>query len=219
MGWLPGSGCVLWLQMDERQGSIAYDLSGNNNHGTIYGPTWKRGKIGYCLSFDGVDDDVNCGNDPSLAITGDLTIEAWIKQDVLQLKCIVGKHYCYEYEFWVDSDGELRLYHGDGAWERIISSGARLGDYLGKWVHILVVRTKTPKEIFFYVNGNLISMHSYTRDVVAQAWRYLWIAARTGAEYFFSGLIDEVRVYNRALSVEEIKAHYWYGLTRALRPP
>ena len=57
----------------------AEDSSGNNNHGTLSGdPQWVVGKIGGALEFDGVDDHVDCGNDPSLDITGPVTIAAWV---------------------------------------------------------------------------------------------------------------------------------------------
>ncbi|RLI91232.1 MAG: hypothetical protein DRO95_04750, partial [Candidatus Altiarchaeales archaeon] len=56
----------------------AVDISKYGNDGTIYGATWTDGKFGKALSFDGVDDYVDCGNDSSLDITDAITIEAWI---------------------------------------------------------------------------------------------------------------------------------------------
>ncbi|MHC4541299.1 MAG: LamG-like jellyroll fold domain-containing protein [Planctomycetota bacterium] len=57
----------------------ATDSSGNNNHGTLFGnPPWVAGKIGSAVELDGGHDYVDCGNDPSLAITGQITIAAWV---------------------------------------------------------------------------------------------------------------------------------------------
>jgi len=56
--------------------NIVLDASGNNNHGTIYGATWVDGKVGGALSFDGVDDYVDCGNIFTANQT-ELTVEAW----------------------------------------------------------------------------------------------------------------------------------------------
>jgi hypothetical protein len=64
--------------LDEGSGTIAYDSSGNGNDGAIYGATWTTGKNGSALEFDGVDDYVNCGNDPSLNIADEITVIAWI---------------------------------------------------------------------------------------------------------------------------------------------
>ena len=87
-GWFGGGGkipedtftrgLVAYWSFDEGSGNIAYDASGNGNHGTlINGPKWTQGKIGQALSFDGVDDYVDT---PLLqnSVT-EYTIEAWIK--------------------------------------------------------------------------------------------------------------------------------------------
>jgi len=68
----------IW-HFDEGNGSIAYDSSGNNNHGTVYGANWTTGVNSTALIFDGLDDYVNLGNPYSLAINDDITVEAWMK--------------------------------------------------------------------------------------------------------------------------------------------
>jgi len=233
MGWLPGSGCVLWLQMDERQGSIAYDLSGYNNHGTIYGPTWQRGKIGYALNFDGVDDYVDCGADPSLDITEAITIELWFK---VTRKPVIGvgtddqqfiiKGWGDEPATWLAYAAALQgpsrakpglgvfaLADTTGRWHITWTDGI-LDD--GNWHHLIGIWDGTVQKIYV--------------DSVEQADKKPWsgqlristmnllVGALYGPDRVLNGLMDEVRLYNRALSVEEIKAHYWYGLIPALRP-
>ncbi len=73
-------GLVAQWHFDEGSGSVLADSSGNGNDGVVHGATWVEGKYGKALSFDGVDDYVNCGNDGSLKRSNtDFTIEVWIK--------------------------------------------------------------------------------------------------------------------------------------------
>ncbi len=66
---------VGYWKFDEGSGNTAYDLSNYTNDGTINGdPKWVAGKIGAALEFDGSDDYVDCGNDPSLNINDRITV-------------------------------------------------------------------------------------------------------------------------------------------------
>ncbi|MHC4168510.1 MAG: hypothetical protein ACYSWQ_16280 [Planctomycetota bacterium] len=57
-------------RFDEGSGTTAFDSSGNGNDGTLNGgPNWVVGYLGGALEFDGSDDWVDCGNDPSLDLT------------------------------------------------------------------------------------------------------------------------------------------------------
>ena len=70
---------ALW-HFDEEEGDTVYDASGNDNHGVINGATWtSEGKFGYGLEFDGVDDYIRVLDDPTLDLTDEVTVEAWIK--------------------------------------------------------------------------------------------------------------------------------------------
>jgi len=74
--------CVLHLPFYEGSGNIVHDVSGYGNNGTIYGASWvdtRDPKLGYALSFDGVDDYVNCGNDLSLFPSDAITFEVYVK--------------------------------------------------------------------------------------------------------------------------------------------
>jgi hypothetical protein len=68
---------VAWWKFDEAKGSIASDSSGNNNTGTLVGgPQWQpaNGKIGGALAFDGVDDYMECENNPKINLTGGVSL-------------------------------------------------------------------------------------------------------------------------------------------------
>jgi len=77
------SGLVLYLTFDEGSGNIAYDYSGNKNHGMLHGATWSNGKYGKSLLFDRMNEYVNVSN---ISITGvNLTISLWFKSNPLTL--------------------------------------------------------------------------------------------------------------------------------------
>jgi len=218
MGWLPGSGCVLWLQMDERQGSTAYDLSDKGNHGTIYGATWGRGNIGYCLNFDGVDDYVDCGGRPELNLDGmSYTLEVWVKpkkKDVHQ--GFISKRGASEQDQWLHfgfrNTNEITVDH---FWDGLNVTY----DWVpNRWYHIVARYDATVREQRIFVNGVSVGARTAIGDLVNTNGRSLWVGRLHLGVWPFAGLIDEVRIYNRPLGAEEIKAHYWYGVIPALRP-
>jgi len=217
MGWLPGSGCVLWLQMGERQGSIVYDLSDKGNHGTIYGATWQRGKIGYCLSFDGVDDYVDIP-DVILGIRNNFTIEFYTAPRTVTVQGRMIQLYG-EMFFCVDInasaagmlDSHVRI---GGVWSTV-SYPFTLQE---GWIHLAIVKSATAG-LLLHKNGGLVASNAaLTADIDSYTFRS-YLGQYLDGSIMYNGLLDEVRIYNRVLSPGEIDAHYWYGMTRALRPP
>jgi len=219
MGWLPGSGCALWIQMDARPGNIAYDLSRNNNHATIYGASWTRGKIGYALSFDGIDDYVDCGNDPSIRITGtEITLECWVKFiKAINAHIISKADACYMLGTFNDK-AEMYLWTSDGVFtNRDVPGGTILTT--GVWYYLVDVYDGA--NIITYVNGREDRrLTGVSGTILDSATIYLNLGRRVShKDWYLSGLIDEARIYNRALSVKEIEARYWYGIIPSLRVP
>jgi len=196
---------VLRLPFEDPPQEITYDRSGYGNNGAIYGAARVIGKVRNALKFDGVDDYVKVEDNPSLRVNGDLTISDWIYPLSLPVgeASIITKHYLKEFEFLLRGDGELRLYHGDGVGETMTSTGA--GITINKWFHVAVTRTMDPKEVKFYVNGDLITTSTFTRTPIAGT-DYVSIGARAFEKvYWLNAIIDEMRIYNRALSQAEIK--------------
>jgi len=201
-------GVVLWLPFDDRSGSRAYDRSGKANHGTLYGPTWVAGRRGSALSFDGVDDYASVVSN-LLFGTGDFTVIAWAKANKLNApQTIVGKS-----TLWDDDRWELRLqstnYWGfllyDAGILRCPSSLATV--QTGVWVHLTGVREGDA--IRFYINGSLqasatgVSACSFSGSNPCSVGN-----ASFGSPEYFDGVIDEVRIYNRALNAAEVKRLY-----------
>jgi hypothetical protein len=185
---------------DEGSGSTAYDSVGVN-HGTVYGATWTSGFIGGALSFDGVDDYVRIPDSDTLDITGDLTVAAWVKTTlsgrptkIFSNLCEVSPHDGYALE--ETYNGKVRFY----CQEAELISNTTVNN--GAWRHIAATLSGTMATI--YIDGFLDvsgTVNVPNANNVDQA-----IGASYSPYYFFDGVIDDVRIYNHALSVSEIRA-------------
>ncbi|MCK4735849.1 MAG: carboxypeptidase regulatory-like domain-containing protein, partial [Methanophagales archaeon] len=200
---------------DEGTGGIVVDSSGNGNNGTINGATWTTGKIDSALNFDGVDDYVDCGNDASLNITEAITIEAWVKPELLAGSgewhggTIVGAYDSNWHRYGINSYGVFyRIYNGTDAWYKQKAYSFNTGT----WYHVVVVGDKANNKGYWYVNGEEIGNESKTVWPIHTYCQLRYIGS-TDANRFLNGTIDEVRIYNRALSADEIKADYQEGIT------
>jgi PKD repeat protein len=197
--------------LDEGSGVTAVDSSGNGNDGTLVNnPTWINGKIGKGLSFDGTNDYVNCGQDTSLKISGAITVEAWVNwagdgNPYFVTKFGDRRHRSYDLSG--NSDGTVEFRVGGSDCNTIKSSGST-SIPTGEWVYL--VGTYEPSSyVRLFVNGVLAKEN--TASIPASqgdnglAW---YIGAREGNEGWFKGIIDEVKIYNGALSAEEIRENY-----------
>jgi len=193
------NGLVGYWKFDEGSGPTASDSSGYNNYGTVYGATWTDGKVGKALSFDGINDYVRIPDSDSLDITEDLTIAAWVKtsqtgrpSDIFCNLRQVSPHDGYALE--ITSTGNVRFY----SQEKDLVSKGKINT--GTWKYVVVVLSGTTATI--YIDGAFDN--SGTVNVPNANDLDQTIAASYTPYYFFNGVIDEVRVYNRALSQSEI---------------
>jgi len=187
----------------------ANDTSGNGNDATLYnGPTYAAGQIGQAISLDGVDDLVDCGYDATLNITGAVTVSAWINVTTgARDQKVAGNQdgSTGGYKMGVYSDNkvefEVRNPLNQSTNNRSVGGGTVLTT--GVWYHVAGVYSQG-NYIRTYVNGKL------DRELVTTAKLGLSSGPlRLGREpmslgSFFSGKLDDVRVYNYALSPAEI---------------
>ncbi|MCK4918754.1 MAG: LamG domain-containing protein, partial [Candidatus Pacebacteria bacterium] len=203
--------------MDEGTGTTAYDSSDNSNDGTLTnGPTWTTDSSplaggGGSLKFDGVNDYVDAGDDASLNITDEVTVEAWVYSNGTQADdyaAISGKSTSYYLNF---------NHTGDSLYFTITDNSINKNTIYAithnKWVHI--VGTFDSTVIKLYMDSIEVDSTDYTGDIDSNINNKIFIGAygTTGvaSNNFFNGSIDSVRIYNRALSAEEVRYHYNKG--------
>lgn len=199
---------VGYWKFDEGEGRIAKDSSPNKNNGLIYNAGWVKGKTGYALEFNGKDSYADCGNNANMnGATDEITIECWVRLDVINTEyypIIIGKG---------DGTSGYRLAQNIGTPEilfNVTDSGGNYTDITptypvkpGEWNHIaLTVKGKDAK---VYANGNLYLAYALKAGGVKQGEGNLTMGSAAGA--WFKGALDEVDIYNKALTAEEIKAH------------
>jgi len=196
---------VLYLPSDWDDGSYARDRSGHGNHGTIYGAARVGGKIGMALSFDGVDDYVDCGKDASLR-PNRFTLMAWVKTThSIVWGSVAGYHYTALWPSFALSVGAGAGDEGKATAQVYTDAsyyvaGPRVDD--GLWHHLVAVYDGSYIKI--YVNGDLKAQTSATGDITYDKTKPFKING-LGGYHYLDAVIDEVRIYNRALSQDEIR--------------
>ena len=211
-------GLVLFLPFDEGAGNTVKDLSGTGNDGTIQGAEWvKDGKIGSALSFD-VGDFVEIPHSESLSITDEITIMAWTNMNpgASGELAIVSKGQ------WAANDLPYELTQTPGGviyWQFYNDAGRDTcspnSPPVDEWHHIAGTYDG---EIFkCYIDGQLGEEWAYA-GTMPENTASVTIGKRSKAEEcFFNGMIDEVAIFNRALSEEEIQAAMG-GIETAVEP-
>jgi prepilin-type N-terminal cleavage/methylation domain-containing protein len=206
-------------------GKDACDSSGWNNNGTfVNSPVWKCANIdkdyapsgnGCSLELNGSNQYVDCGNNSSLNITNVITVEAWVKPAVSPQNLLAGIYAGnYQAKLTVTPNSpynkfSFRVYVGTDYYANGITSFDA-----NKWYH--VVGTYNGTDIKLYVDGSLDAVTPRTGTLSSLTGNYFIGRDEGGAARYFSGLIDEVRVYNRALTSAQIKSQYYADLNRLL---
>ena len=196
-----------WWKLDENTGILAQDSSGNGNNGTLTnGPIWTQGMNGPCLNFDGADDFVDCAS-PGILNFGNnpFSISVWFKNTAPSgYDTIVGKG-----GFWAND--EYQMYTLGGNLHFYVDKGGTKYDTLygistNQWYHAVGVYDGS--YIKLYVNGIFITQTAASGLNIGNATSFR--IGRAGGDPF-AGLIDDVRVYNYALSQAQVAWLYNAG--------
>jgi hypothetical protein len=199
------TGLVAYWKFDEGSGTTVSDSSGNGNTGTLVnGPLWAAGKVGNALYFDGIDDNITVADSNSLDLSSSFTLSAWVNpvSTFTDFRSIFAKNYTYylyaSVAGYCGNGSPLGGFEGVGA----VCQPSPLP--INTWTHLAV--TYSGSTLTFYRNGVAVAT-SNASGALSPTTGTLQIGASQFGEYF-QGFIDEVRIYNRALSNTEIQAIY-----------
>lgn len=209
----PGPTCLAasdsivgWWPMDQL-GSAAEELVDGNLGDYIGNPVEAEGKVAGALRFDGVDDLIEVpdpGSNWVYDITGSITLETWIKRDSDQTgqQVFIGKGSAY---FLGCRSGRIfaQIPNAfDFAGATAVGAGA--------WVHVAVTYDVTAKVAKIYLNGEVDGTITTGGQSVPVSNNQIYIGGLLGQQYF-DGYVDEVSIYNTALSTSEIREIYIHG--------
>lgn len=199
---------MLYLPMNEGIGSKAMDHSGHINNGTIYGASWTTGIEKYALSFDGIDDYVNCGSGVSLNMTAALGISIHVNPNTgygeTNARIISHDESTRWYVYVVDATKNVRMYLYTTAGVIAVNTSSPLP--IG--ISTNLAFTFDGDYLRLFINGILEDTSVKKTGSIPTTNRILAIASNYSGGTNFNGTIDEVRIYNRALSPNEIYDHY-----------
>lgn len=215
-----GTNLVAWWTFNEGAGTVAGDFSGRNNLGTLTNsPAWiKAGLAGSALTFRGTNQFVGMGNPTALNVTNNYTLSAfvWISNAppsgggfaiVSKWADTYPRDYCLVLGGTAVSWSNATFFvttttNGDTAFT---SSTTLTAAMLGKWTHVCC--TYDGSNLKLYVNGLLESTKAQA-TVAASTGTSFQLGRHASGSSYLDGRIDDVRIYNRALTAEEIKQLY-----------
>jgi hypothetical protein len=217
------NGLVAAYSFNEGSGGFVNDSSGMGNTGTISGASWTSGgRYGHALSFDGVGNWVTVNDAASLDLTTAMTLEAWVKP---------ASNAGWETILYKERAGSAgppaqdpglawALYSSDGAAPPAVYGMAANATGGNQWTHATgstllslntwthVAGTYSGNTLRLYVNGGLVRSINVTGPLAVSGGALRIggnaISIPFGGQYF-KGLIDEIRIYNRALTAQEIQ--------------
>ena len=206
---------VGYWSFDDGSGTVARDSSGNGNDGTLHNmedADWVDGVSGKCLSFDGDDDyvDLNAADVLSGATEG--SISAWVYANnwdanrMTVFSTETGAAWAsLRFVLFTHSDSSLTFSVADGTNSTQDTCNTGTGLPSETWLH--VVGTFDGSNVKIYINGeekasisSSITPGTFTPTFTGIGWHY--------DVRYWNGLIDEVRIYNKALTAQEVKALY-----------
>lgn len=210
------NGLVAAYNFQEATGTVVVDESGNGNHGTLACNTavsascaaaarTTSGKFGKAISFDGTDDWVTVNHSASLNLTTGMTLEAWVyPKAVTSMRAVLIKEqsgpsgiYYLLANTW-SNQGPTAIV--DTGYEQAVSAGTMLG--LNQWTHLAATYDGQYERL--YINGTQVAVQTHAGTIISDTGA-LRIGGSSAWGAYFQGSIDEIRIYNRALSASQIQ--------------
>jgi glucose/arabinose dehydrogenase len=201
------SSLVAAYAFDEGSGTVAADTSGKGNVGTLANASWvTAGKFGKALSFNGSSARVNVANSASLQLSSAMTLEAWVNPTVVDQSKWRDVIFKGDDNYYLMATTQPRA-------AAVPAGGGIIGGSYGEvfapselsvnvWTHLAV--THDGATLRLYVNGTQVSSTAKT-GTIRTSTNQLQIGGDNIYGQYFQGTIDEVRIYNQALSAAAIQ--------------
>jgi PKD repeat protein len=207
-GGVDPTGLVAAYGFDETGGTQALDSSGRGNHGTLSNATRSsQAKFGRALSFNGSNSLVTVADSAALDLTNGMTLSAWVYPTswASGWKTVIMKERSGGLAYTLNANSDagrpnttLRI----GSYDRQLTAGSHLPT--NTWAHLAATYNGSRQRLF--VNGVQVGSRSQTGNLDVTANPVRIGGSTVWPNQYFQGLIDEVRVYNRALTRTEIAA-------------
>ncbi len=214
-------------KFNEGIGKIAADSMGAGNTGTLTNldtnACWVEGVVGKAMKFNGTNGCVSCPNSSSLNLTNEISVEVWLKPDVRGNYHTIVTKGSYAYSLYtIGGTGA-----GTGAYGRIYwqvgnpTNGYNVCHivqkplYSNHWYH--VVSTYRPGLSRIYIDGQLQPDGVVTCAAGGIRTNDSALTIGSRASYTYNEVIDDMRIYDRALDAEEIQNHYQAELGNSVR--
>jgi len=218
-------------KIDEISGTSANDSWGGNSNGTLYGfanttagygdannSGWKSSSnciSGSCLKFDGSDDYVDCGIGAGLDLTDAVTIGLWVNPSTLTSTRTIffrGIASAASGSYAINQEAnKINGYIFDTAWRATSASTTSL--VLNQWYYVVLTYDKTNLKL--YINGVNEKTSPLTTSINIAVGSTTRIGDANGVQRF-NGSVDEIRIFNAALSSAQIQENYYIGLNSLL---
>jgi len=177
---------------------------------TVWTVGWVSGEIGSAVDFDGHNTYVSVGPQPYASMTGDKSIFAWIKPDTPRDMAIFDTEDpswgTTGYDFIIQSNRLLRFKISNGTTSEYKTSSGMVN--IGEWNYVGFVYNNSTHNVTFYINGIPSGTSTFTSVLNHLGGTYAFMGNEDGisGEYTIDGALDEVQIYNRILSEDDIKS-------------
>ncbi len=208
------SGLVGYWKFNEGSGATTADSSGLGNNGTLEnGAAWTSGVSGSAASFNGTGADVHVPGTSVLEPASTVSVAAWVRTGVSTSAGEDAVSMGDNYTLRVLSDGNVCFQFWNGtSWTPLDTTGVNVLD--NNWHHLAGV--KSPSGMTVYVDGVLKASSAVSSQIYYTLGTDLYIGTQgNGSIYhYFNGIVDEVRIYNTALSATDVQSIF-----AAITPP
>jgi hypothetical protein len=187
---------VVHWKFDESSGSTASDATGNGNTGTLYNsPSWVTGQSGNALSFDGSNDYVYRSS-LTTTVTGDASISLWLNYTNANTGLRALNLGGWQVRF---SEGKVGWDNGGGPSHETHSTNAYNN---GEWHHVVFTRASTNYKMY------IDKVADKTDTGTASSYSWLYVGATNSSSQFYAGKVDDVRIYDYALTQSDVNTVY-----------